>query len=159
MIKKSIIAGIILIFIGVSISSGISIDTNSTELEECKECNEFDTKHIQFLEKQLNRLERYSKLLLVLSRYNPELKEISERILDITKSSELSDFPIICDILLSIFLKINAIFDYSVDLYHNTTNQILKDIYMLIGMATLATGALILENMDALGCENLPFKL
>lgn len=38
--KKSITICIILLFIGVSISSGISVDTETTEVEECKECNE-----------------------------------------------------------------------------------------------------------------------
>ena len=38
--KKSITFSIILLFIGVSISSGISIDTETTEDEDCKECKE-----------------------------------------------------------------------------------------------------------------------
>ena len=81
--KKSITFGIILLFIGVSVSSGISIDTNSIEVEECKECNEFDDKQLLILERQLNRLERYSKLLLVFTKDYPEInvkiKELSDR--------------------------------------------------------------------------------
>ena len=73
---------ICMLFFGVSISTAISIDTYSIKFDgenDC-ECKEVDDKHIQFLKNQLNRLEFNSKWLLVLSKHNPELKEISEEL-------------------------------------------------------------------------------
>ena len=92
---KTITTGIILLFIGVSFSSGISIDTETAEIYDCG-CNEIDDVQLVMLEKQLNRLKVYSKLLLVLSRYNPELRLICDELLDIIDSSNLWDFPFIC---------------------------------------------------------------
>jgi hypothetical protein len=80
MIKKSITFSIILLFIGVSISSGISIDTETIEVEDCKECNKVDNADLIKVERLLDRVEVYSKLLLVLSKHYPELKEISEEL-------------------------------------------------------------------------------
>ena len=106
--KKSITCSIILLFIGVSISSGISVDTETTQVEECG-CNEVDTKHLQFLERQLNRIDRYSKLLLVLSRYNPELKEISGGLSNkIIIFKENLDGRPVCDMLESMVQQINV---------------------------------------------------
>ena len=84
--KKSIVISIILLLVGVSLSSAISVDTKSTisnnESEECKECNEISNADLVKVERLLDRVEVYSKLLLVLSRHNPEIKEISEELLN-----------------------------------------------------------------------------
>ena len=112
--RKSITTGIILLFIGVSISSGISIDTKTTHVKDCG-CKEVDNKHLQFLEKQLNRLEVYSKLLLVFGRYNPELKEISEEIsngtITLTMEITMDNNPIICAVLENIFMSLADFID------------------------------------------------
>ena len=107
--KKSITFSIILLFIGVSISSAISVDTETTEIEDCG-CNDVSDADIVILEKQLNRLDVYSKLLLVLSTHYPLLKESSEEL-----SNEITIFKsrfeglitdgdsVICDVLYRIF--------------------------------------------------------
>ena len=68
------------------------------------------------VERLLNRVEVYSKLLLVLSRCNPEIQEEIEELLDIINSDSLWDFPIICDILESIGNQIQDMLDYLNDL-------------------------------------------
>ena len=69
--KKIHVIGIILLFVGVSVSSAISIDNkpkiSQDENEEDCRCNEVSDADIVKLEKQLVRLGRHSKLLLVLS--------------------------------------------------------------------------------------------
>ncbi len=77
-------------------------------------CKEIDSRHLIRLEKQLNRLEVYTKLLLVLSRYNPELREISEELsneITILKE-ELTDdppFPILCKIFWGLYRGLTPI--------------------------------------------------
>ncbi len=97
---KILALGLISLFIGVSVSSAISIDIESTIVDnDSKEvcgCKEIDSRHLVVLEKQLNRLEVYTKLLLVLSRYNPELREISEELSNLINYDSLWDFRIIC---------------------------------------------------------------
>jgi len=65
-----------LLFVGVSVSSGISIDNKPSisqdESEDDCRCNEISDADIVKLEKQLDRLEVYSKLLLVLPSNNPK---------------------------------------------------------------------------------------
>ncbi len=117
--KKTITFSIILLLIGVSVSSAISIDTKSTisnneSVEDCN-CKEVDSRHLVRLERQLNRLEVYSRLLLVLSKHNPELRELNEELSnEITTLKEeladdLSSRPI-CDIIgniISTFISIH----------------------------------------------------
>jgi hypothetical protein len=109
--KQLIVISIILLLVGVSISSAISVDTKSTisdkDREECRECNEVSDADLIRVERLLDRVEVYSKLLLVLSRHNPELREISEELSkDISKLTRMleelteeSYLPIICTIV------------------------------------------------------------
>ena len=84
--KQTIVLSIILLLIGVSVSSAISVDTKSTisnnQSEECKECNEVSDADLVKVERLLDKVEVYSKLLLVLSKHNPEFREISEELLN-----------------------------------------------------------------------------
>jgi hypothetical protein len=111
---KTLAIGIILLFLGVSVSSAISIDTKSTitniQSEECKECNEVSKSDLVIVERLLNRVEVYSKLLLVLSNNNPEIREKCEELSNIKDTIDW-DFPIICNILGSIAFKLEDIAD------------------------------------------------
>ncbi len=87
MIKKGLAVAVILLFLGVSVSSAISIDTKPsiTNNEDDCGCNEVSDADIVRLEKKLYKLESYSKLLMILSKHNLELKEISQELFnDIT---------------------------------------------------------------------------
>ena len=113
-IGKILTIGIIVLFVGVGIHPAFAVETkqsmaNKASEEECWECKEIDSRHLVILERQLNRLEVYTKLLLVLSRYNPELKEISEDLSNeiTTLKEELTDdppFPLLCEKLENIIL-------------------------------------------------------
>ena len=84
---KILAVGIIVLFVGVGIHPAFAVDTRQSMVNKASEedcgCNDVDNWQLVVLEKQLNRLEVYSKLLLVLSRYNPELKEINEELYNI----------------------------------------------------------------------------
>ena len=148
--KKTITFSIILLLICVSVSSAISIDNESTKsnneiVEDCN-CKEIDSRHLVILERQLNMLEGYTKLLLVVSKYNPELKEIGEELSnEIMKLNgtleELTDdiFPIICDNLEKIVYYIDGYAAYLVfllDIYQDY--PIIYNIILLM-LAPLAT--------------------
>ena len=108
--KKSIVISIILLFVGVSASSAVSVDTKSTisnnQNEECRECNEISDADLVKVERLLNRVEVYSKLLLVLSRHNPELREICEElsngITTLKESLKNDGYSIICVLIWAI---------------------------------------------------------
>ncbi len=83
---KILAIGIIVLFVSIGINPAFAVDTKQSMVNEASEedcgCNEVDDRQLVVLEKQLTRLEMYSKFLLVLSRYNPELKKISEELLN-----------------------------------------------------------------------------
>ena len=82
--KKSIVICIILLLIGVGVSSAISVDTESTisnnQIEECRECQEVSKSDLVKVWRLLDKVEVYSKLLLVLSKYHPEVFEDFEEL-------------------------------------------------------------------------------
>ena len=153
---KVFAVGIILLFVGVSFSSAISVDKHSIieNQEECKECNEVDDKHIQFLERQLNRLEVYSKWLLVLSKYFPELKEISNDFKSSTSFKESFAGRPLCDILFSLILTLNAtlmmLFSLQEKLWH--LNIIYQIVESILGVVMLTFNAVWVMG-DLLVCD------
>ena len=124
LLSKTLVIGIIFLFIGVSVSSAISIDAKSTisnneSVEDCG-CQDVSSQHLVRLERLLDRLEVSTKILLLLSKHNPEIaekcQEMFDRITTITDKYEelkpkapLDDYPIICAILESIFLPVQQI--------------------------------------------------
>ncbi len=118
LLSKTFVIGVIVLFMGVGVSSAISIDikprvSNNESVEDCN-CKEIDSRHLVVLERQLNRLEVYSKGLLVLSKYNSKLKEECEELsneITILKE-ELTDdppFPLLCEKLENIILNMDKI--------------------------------------------------
>jgi hypothetical protein len=80
--------------------------TETYDIEDCG-CKEIDNKQLGLLEKKLNKLEVYSKLLLVLSKYNTELLDDYEELSDmipIIKEIDMSS-PF-CDWLAYKYLEI-----------------------------------------------------
>ena len=105
-----------------SISVTLTTPRINTDYRNNKEdcgCKEVYDKHIQLLEWQLNRIERYSKLLVVLSIYYPKLKEISDelsnKIFNFKEALDDSPFPVICDKLELIVENVNATDDYLIN--------------------------------------------
>jgi hypothetical protein len=101
--------GIICLFVGLGIHPAFAVDTRQSMVNKAREedcgCKELDDKQLVVLEKQLNRLDVYSKLLLVLTSQYPELKGMLYRISIFTGMiKKLTDMTfrqrsVICDFL------------------------------------------------------------
>jgi hypothetical protein len=107
--KQLITISIILLLVGINVTSAIRVENKTpiidNQVEEDCGCNEVNDVDIVKLEKQLDRVEVYSKLLLVLSKNNPGLNEISEELSNLINSkSNLNYYPIICGFLGGIYL-------------------------------------------------------
>lgn len=123
---KILALSVIFLFIGVSFSSAMSVDTISIKVEDENDCGckEVDDKQLIILEGQLNRLEVYSKMLFVLSKHYPELEEISEELSEniiILRTFDLKD--LICNIILNIADKCTELMEYYANLANNYQSQ------------------------------------
>ena len=111
--SKILALSIIFLFIGVSFSSSVSVDTQSINVESEDDCgcNEVSDTDLILVERLLNRVEVYSKVLVVLSKHYPELREISEELSRIISISDLynNNRPL-CNILINILNLIDEMF-------------------------------------------------
>ncbi len=159
--KKSLVISIILLLIGFSVSSAISVDTKSPVVNQQRgeDCNyeEINSRHLVRLERQLNRLEVYTKLLLVLSRDNPELREISEELsylISTFKKSDLKD--IICDWLLNMIYSLDNItmdlFNRSLDEWH-AGNYINSIILFFRAYPFIVLAEILFKIWESIGCK------
>ena len=78
--------GIVVLFIGVGIHPAFAVNTkqsmvNKESVEDCG-CGEVSDTDLVKVDRLLDRVEVYSKLLLVLSQHYPELREMSEELSD-----------------------------------------------------------------------------
>ncbi len=144
---KILAIGIIVLCIGVGIQPVFAVDTKQSivkkeSVEDCG-CEEIDSRHLVRFERQLNRWEVYSKVLLVLSKYNPELREIREELtIEISKLTEifeefklistLTDSPL-CDWVLSICYYYWDRFEY----YINLPIENYYELFLYFGLATI----------------------
>jgi hypothetical protein len=116
LLYKSLVVGVVVLFIGVGIQPAFAITPDSEENCNCKKLNDSELVKVERL---LNKVEVYCKSLLVLSKYNPETKdeieELSEKIS--TLKEELADkapFKVICltlDVIYNISKGICVFFD------------------------------------------------
>ena len=81
---KILVVGVIVLFIGIGIQPAFAVDTKTTisnnQNEDCKSCDEVSESDLIKIDKLLNKVDVYSKLLLMLSKYNSELREMSEEL-------------------------------------------------------------------------------
>jgi len=105
---KTLALGVVVLFICVSIHPAFAIDTKKSiivnQSDECSDCRELNNAELVKVDRLLNKVEVYSKLFLVLSKYTPEIKEEIEELSDkiSTLKEELADettLPTICVIL------------------------------------------------------------
>jgi hypothetical protein len=171
-LRKSIVISIILLLIGVSVSSAVSVDTKSTisnnQREECRECNEVSDADLIRVERLLNRVEVYSKLLSVLGKYNPELREMSEELSDeITTLNDLYEelnlhqssqyIPIVCEIVESIMTSLGNILIPVYELINRFYgNEIIRNILISISLVLAGIGLPFMMFYEAF-CADYPF--
>jgi hypothetical protein len=137
---KILAVGIIVLFMGVSVTSAIRVENKThiidNQVEDDCSCNEVSDADIVKLEKQLDRVERYCKLVLVSSRYNPELKRTSDDLFDrIPSLNALILTNLICGILESILKTINSTLQPFFELrdkYLENDNKILANMTLII---------------------------
>ena len=117
--KQIICISIITLLVGVSYTSAIRVDNkipivNEQDEDDCR-CNDVSNADIIKLEKQLNKLERNCKLLLVLSKDLPiekrKIEELSYKISNLKEglASEPPN-PILCVISICLFILTMIIF-------------------------------------------------
>jgi len=122
--KKGLVLAAISLFIGVGIHPAFAIETKSHLFNNQgeKDCNcqvDNNLLHIK-LNRMLIKLEIYSKILSVSFKYNPEVVEECEEILDVVNLNRLSRFPFICKFLefLSVrLIKIEDLLMYLIDVF------------------------------------------
>jgi hypothetical protein len=158
------IIGIIIcmLFIGVSVSSAISVDVESTiinnQSEECRECKGISNIGIVNLDRQLNKLKVYSMWLLILSKHNPNVLENYEEISNRTSTLNTQDLnEVICNKLINILEYVLDRFSYCCRQIENFTKEnrrIMVIIYTIIGNVYNALIHVINNIAFKLGCEN-----
>ena len=182
-IKKGLTVVIIALFIGAGVYPAVAsvpikttnilqdeeiespVITDISDSEEDCNCQPVSSLHLVKLKSLLNRLVVYNNLLSLLCKHNPELAEISEELSnqvltlnEIYKKLADEPFPIICDILESIF---NPLCDISVyygklSEYYGDKSLVLYIFYMalsaLFGVPTL----IIFEIGIVIGCWEWP---
>ena len=91
--------GIIILLIGVFVNPAFAVNTKLSNVyqqneEDCN-CGKVSKTDFIRVERLLNRLEVYLKILFILSRNNLEIKEKSEKLLDILNAFNIWNFTII----------------------------------------------------------------
>ena len=99
---KTLALGVVILFIGASVSYTSAIRVKNkplivdNQVEEDCGCNEVDDRQLVLLEKQIDRLEVYSKLLLILSKHHPEVLEDYEELSNMILTLNRLDKKPIC---------------------------------------------------------------
>ena len=155
---KILAIGIIALFMGVSVSSAISVDTESTIVEIVEDCGceEVSDSDLIKVERLLNKVEVYSKLLLVLSKYNPEVKDKCEEILQVINSNKQWNFPIICDILESILNLISDLIDFITSYLLPKIDPIFESIILFLFAPIGFIGLSLVPLGIIFGCDWVP---
>lgn len=159
--NTAIIIIIILLFLGVSVSSAISIDTKSATSnnkgEECRSCRIASKSDLIKAESLLGIVEVYSKLLLVLSKYNPEIEYLYNDLQKLIKPNE-SEF--ICEILEQILIYLYEKHEFYVNIfnyYYENGNFIMFSIYYWIDFPYRWLGSYF-GLLHAILCINPPWS-
>ena len=117
MFYKTLIVGVIVLFIGVGIQPAFAVTPNDSDSEDdCNLCPKVSNLHLVRLKNLLNRLEKYDNILSALSKHYPEFEEryqeLSDRLtafieMDMEYVSELSwNFPVLCWLLYPLIIPL-----------------------------------------------------
>ena len=82
--KKALVVGIIVLFIGVGVqpafANEVSITNKTSDVEEDCNCNPVSNLHLVRLERILNRVESYTNIISIFSNRNPVIQEKCEEL-------------------------------------------------------------------------------
>lgn len=169
LLSKTLVIGVVVLFVGVSLSSAVSINAKSAmdheQSEECRECNEVSDADLIKVERLLERVEIYSKLLMVLSKNNPEIKENYENLADmISILNTLNSKESICNWLedkwYDIMFNIGPYYAGLWYVYFYYKHKfILSFIPFSIAMMYVSLTWLIWIIYDIIGCFDIPQKI
>ena len=110
---------IIVLFIGAGIHSAFAVVSSHSirvnQNEECSDCIKLNNSEYIKIYRLLNKVEVYSKLLLVLSKDNPEIKdeieELSDKISILKEEFAIGQpFPTICAILETLYDTLEVLY-------------------------------------------------
>ena len=170
--KQILIIGTICLFIGVGIQPAFAVEITtvkpSEDIEDCN-CDVVYNPNLEKLKNQIGKLETYSKLLLLLSKNNPEVKVEYEKLLnDINIIKEIYDdlennIPVdgrpICDELADMYWTLHYkggdYYWLSVD-YRYEGKLILSLIYFMIAMGYVFLVGFVWKLYNFLGCGTVP---
>ena len=101
--RKGLVLGIIALFIGVGIQPVFAVETktsimNKGSVEDCTNCQVDSNLYRVRLEKLLDRLESYIKILGILYKDNPEIVSVCNKNLELINSNIFDE---LCDSLLT----------------------------------------------------------
>jgi hypothetical protein len=173
--KEILIIGIIFLFIGVGVQPAfaveISNDITTEDNEDCN-CKEVDNYKLENFNIQIGKLETFSKLLLLLSNNNPEIKvQYQELLDDINLFEEIYDdlennIPLggrpICNILKDLFWKTLDKYSYyanlGVHIYLEENNWVLASIFISISFIYFSMHIFIDIIYLYLLCDSFPLN-
>jgi hypothetical protein len=159
--KKGIVIGIILLFFGATLSSAISVETKpNTSIglrnERC-ECNEISSSNLIKLKKQLNKLEIYTKLLLILSKENQGINKKCQELLNCISKTNINDDTIMCNFLEKIFNILGPLqFFLSNWVYEKIPNRLGWLLGIFVYGIFIPPVLLVWYTADFLGCDWIP---
>jgi hypothetical protein len=161
--KKGLVVGIIVLFIGVGVQPALAVDTKQSiddnKDEECRECNEVCDADLIKLKSLLNRIEQRTKLLLVLSKNNPEIKNNYDKLDDMISKLNTLGLREICIWLFNIFYDIYIFtIPYYEELawdYYSQYRLILAFISFSIGMMYLGLIVIGSSIFYSLNCDDI----
>ena len=160
---KTLAVGIIFLFIGVAVAPSTAVDIPNKEdvieennsINDC-DCQPVDEINLVRIERALDRVESYTRILSLFSKRYPETgKEFKE--LNIDTSSDDYSFPIICSIWESLVLSLSVPFV----ILHNILWKLPENsplwniINFILGEYEVLMSALLLSGI-LLGCWELP---
>ena len=129
-----------------------------SDVEDDCGCEVVSSSNLVRVERLLARLEVYINIILLRFGHIPDVQEKCQEIIDVINSNRQLDFPIICDILESIWNQLNYI--------ANNINYLLselEDISIIANIIVIFLGfpvgciALIVYSLGlSFGCECLP---
>jgi len=165
-----ICVGITILFLGLAIQPSIAVNPISADNEDdCSICPKVSSLHLVGLKDLINRVETLNNKLSVGVKHNPDVaekyQELSEGITTLTKMSKESkpdkDYPIICDILLMVFITSGlkaAFIEFFAEIVYpilgNITNLVILNFFYDINF--LKAFAIIFFIAPYLGCIPWP---